>query len=100
MKPNACTRESDVIAGLLNDALPDDLRAHVSICEVCSEVMQVTHALFEEIAPTSAELCPPAASVVWRRAQSLVCQKAIAKATRPIRIARMMARLYRPRDAS
>jgi len=89
MKPTACTRESAVITGLLNYDLPDDLRAHISLCEVCCEVMQVTNALLQEIAPASAELRPPAASLVWRRAQSLVCQKAIAKATRPIRVARI-----------
>jgi len=89
MKPNSCSRESDVIAALLNDALTDDLYAHASLCEVCSEVIQVTNALFEEVAPASAELRPPDASAVWRRAQSLACEKAIAKATQPIRIARI-----------
>ena len=87
MKPNSCSRESDVIAALLNDALPDDLYAHASLCEVCSEIVQVTNALFEEVAPASSELRPPDASVVWRRAQSLAREKAIAKATQPIRIA-------------
>jgi hypothetical protein len=89
MKPNSCTREADVIAALRNDALPHDLRAHLSVCEVCSEVMQVTHALLREVAPVSAELRPPHASVVWRRVQSLAREKAIAKATQPIRIARI-----------
>ena len=89
MKPNSCTREPDVIAALLNDAVADDLRAHVSVCEVCSEVMQVTNGLLQEVAPASAELRPPDASVVWRRAQSLAREKAIAKATQPIRIARI-----------
>lgn len=89
MRPNSCTRESDVIAALLNDALPDDLRAHVSLCQVCSEVVQVTNALLQQIASASAELRPPDASLVWRRAQSLACEKTIAKATQPIRIARI-----------
>ena len=89
MKPDFCTRESDVIDALLNDALPNDLRAHVSVCEVCSEVMQVTHALLQEVAPASAELRRPDAGVVWRRAQSLAREKAITKATQPIRIARI-----------
>lgn len=89
MKPNSCTREPDVIAALLHDGLPDDLYAHASLCEVCSEVLQVTHALLREVAATSAELRPPDASVVWRRAQSLASEKAIAKATQPICIARI-----------
>lgn len=89
MKPNSCTRESDVIAALVVNALPDDLRTHVSVCEVCSEVMQVTYALLQDVAPAAAGLRPPDAGVVWRRAQSLAREKAIAKATQPIRIARI-----------
>ena len=89
MKPNSCTRESDVIAALVNNALPDELRAHVSVCEVCSEVMQVAHALLQEVAPASAELRPPDAFVVWRRAQSFAREKAITQATQPIRIVRI-----------
>ena len=86
MKPDACSRESEVIDALLNDGLPNDLRAHVRVCEVCSGVMLVTDALRQEIAPASAELRPPDAAVVWRRAQSLAREKAVAKATQPIRI--------------
>ena len=89
MKPNSCTRESDVIAALLSNALPNELRAHVSVCVVCSQITQVTHALWQQVAAASAELRPPDASVVWRRAQSLAREKAIAKAMQPIRIARI-----------
>jgi hypothetical protein len=89
MKPNSCSRESDVIDALLNDGLPNDLRAHVCVCEVCSGVMLVTHALLQEVAPVSAELRPPDAAVVWRRAQSLAREKAMAKARQPIRITRI-----------
>lgn len=87
MKPHSCTRESDVTAALLNDALPDDLRAHVSVCEVCSEIMQIIDALQHEVVPTSAEPRPPDADVVWRYTQSLAREQAIARATQPIRIA-------------
>ena len=89
MKPYSCSRESDVIAALLNDTLPNDLGAHVRVCGVCSEVVQVTHALLQEVAHASVELRPPDASAVWRRAQSLAREKAVVKATRPIRIARI-----------
>jgi len=87
MNSNTCTQESDVIAALLDGTLPDDLRAHVSICEVCSEITQVTQALAQEVAPAFAKLRPPDATVVWRRAQSINREQAIAKATQPIRIA-------------
>lgn len=89
MKPNSCTREPEVVAALLNGALPEDLRAHARGCEMCSEVVQVTDALLHEIVPTSIELRPPDASLVWRRAESIAREKAIAKATQPIRVARI-----------
>lgn len=89
MNPTFCTQEPEVIAALVNGTLPDDLQAHAAVCEICSEIVQVTQALVHEVASDSAELRPPDAAVVWRRAQSLAREKAIAKATQPIRIARI-----------
>jgi len=87
MKPNSCTREPEVIASLLHGSLAGGLRAHASVCEVCSEVARVREALVEEVVPAFSELRPPDATVVWRRAQSLAREKAIARATEPIRVA-------------
>jgi hypothetical protein len=89
MNPTFCTREPEIIAALMNGALPDELQAHAAVCEICSEIVQVTQALVHEVASDSAELRPPDAAVVWRRAQSLAREKAIAKATQSIRIARI-----------
>lgn len=86
-----CAKEQVVVAALLAGALPDDLLAHISVCEVCTEVAHVSHALLQQVACSAEELHPPDASVVWRRAQALAKQQAIAKATRPIRIARICA---------
>jgi hypothetical protein len=88
MNSNPCAREPEVVAALLNGALPHDLQAHAHACEVCSEVVKVAGALLNELSP-SAELRPPDASVVWRRAQSAAREQAIAKATQPIRIVRI-----------
>jgi hypothetical protein len=85
-----CEKEQ-VVAALLAGALPDDLLAHVSVCEVCTEVAQVSHALLHEVAPAVDVLRLPDASLVWKRAQALAKQQTIAKATRPIRIARICA---------
>jgi len=89
MNPNSCTREAEVIAALVDGKLPDELQAHAGVCEVCSEIVQVTHVLVQEVAPPLAEVRPPDAAVVWRRAQSVAREQAIAKATQPIRIARI-----------
>ena len=89
MKPNSCTREPEVVAALLHGTLTDGLKTHASACEVCSEVVQVAGGLLHEVVPASMELRPPDASVIWRRAQSAAREKAIAKATQPIRLARI-----------
>jgi hypothetical protein len=89
MKPNSCPREPEVIAALLWGTLAGDLRAHTSVCEVCCEIARVTQALVADVVPAFSELRPPHATVVWRRAQSLARKKTIARATQPIRIARI-----------
>ena len=81
-----CEKEPAVVAALSSGALSADLLAHVGVCEVCSEVAQVSHALSQEVASSAAELRLPDASLVWRRAQAIAKQHAIARATRPIRI--------------
>lgn len=88
-----CEKERAVAAALRSGSLSGDLLAHISVCEVCTEVAQVSHALLQEVAPTAKDLRLPDASLVWRRAQALAQQQAIAKATRPIRIARICAGL-------
>jgi hypothetical protein len=88
----SCEKEHVVVAALLARAVPHDVSAHVSICEVCAEIAQISHALMQDVAPASDELRPPPdATLVWRRAQALAKQQAIAKATRPIRLARICA---------
>jgi hypothetical protein len=84
-----CEKEQVVVAALLAGALPDDLLVHVSVCEVCTEVAQVSRALLHEVAPAADVLRLPDPSLVWKRAETLAKQQAIAKATRPIRIARI-----------
>jgi hypothetical protein len=86
-----CEKEQAVVAALLAGTLTDDLLAHVSLCEVCTEIAHVSHALLHEEAPAADLLRLPDASLVWRRAETLAKQQAIAKATRPIRIARICA---------
>jgi hypothetical protein len=86
-----CEKEQVIVAALLAGALPDDLLAHVGACKVCAEVAQVSHALLNEAAPAANVLRLPDASLVWRRAETLANQQAIAKATQPIRVARICA---------
>ena len=91
MKTTFCDQERTVVAALLTGTLPDDLRAHINVCETCTEVVLVTQSLWHEVAPALGELRVPDADRVWRQAQASARQRAIAKATQPIRIARMAA---------
>jgi hypothetical protein len=86
-----CEKEQVVVAALLAGDLRDDLLAHVSACEACTEVAQVSHALLHEVAPPADVLRLPDASLVWKHTEKLTKRQAIAKATRPIRIARVCA---------
>jgi hypothetical protein len=86
-----CEKEEAVVSALRSGTLSGDLLAHVSVCEICTEVAQVSHVLLHEVAPAADVLRLPDATLVWRRAQTLAKQQATAKATRPIRIARICA---------
>ena len=90
MKTHYCTREQKVVAAVHAGSLPDELQAHVAGCDVCAEVMLVAGMLHQEVAAASNSQ-PPDASLIWRRAQDSARQQALAKATAPIRIARICA---------
>jgi len=84
-----CEYEQAVAAALRTGAFPEDLLAHVGSCPVCTEVMIVSQSLMQDL--EAGEIHVPDAGLVWRRAQAAARQQAIAKATRPIRIARIGA---------
>jgi len=88
-EPPFCEKESSVVAAVLAGAIPDDLVAHIGGCAVCSEVVLVSELLANEISAVPKEFHIPDAGVVWRRAQRLSREQAIARATRPIRIVRI-----------
>src|SRR3974377_2220571 len=81
-----CEKEQSVAMTMRSGALPEDLLIHVGSCPVCTEVALISHSLMQNV--VLEELHVPNAGLIWRRAQSLARQQAIASATRPIRIAR------------
>ena len=91
MKNHYCEKEHQVAAAVRFGALSEELKEHVAVCEVCAEVMLVAGLLCQEIVPATAHLDPPDAALLWRRAQYSARRKALAKATAPIRIARICA---------
>lgn len=82
-----CDKEQQV-ADALRSCSPE-LREHACQCPVCREVLLVADFLREERNLAEHELSTlPAAPLIWRKAQALAREKALVRATLPIRIAR------------
>ena len=91
-----CPREADVIDSVKSRRWPNkaepELRAHVSGCEVCTDVAEVASALHVEQESTWADggaLSP--ASVVWFRAQARGRAERARQAARPIAVMQALA---------
>ena len=91
MKEEYCEKEQTLAAALHRGTLNSDLLGHAGSCPVCSAVLLFTEFLREESASLERELRLPDATVIWRKAQARAREKALAKATLPIRIARTCA---------
>jgi hypothetical protein len=91
MKKDYCEKEQDLVAALHRGTLNAEILGHAASCTICSEVLLVAEFLRAESASLDRELQLPDATVIWRRAQAKAREKALAKATLPIRIARTCA---------
>jgi hypothetical protein len=110
MNPSHCEREPQILEAIQNDAIRNgnaspDLLAHAETCPVCSEVWLVAELLqgktqddskLEEISLADHELTTlPDPGLIWRKAQARARagarERALAKATLPIRIMRTCA---------
>jgi len=78
-----CPQESIVAAALAKGALPEDLRLHLEVCPVCSEVHSVAATMQQVAARLSAEPSPSAASMWWRLSLRMRQEKAM-RAQQPI----------------
>ena len=91
MTQQQCEAEQALVMAVHSATLNADLLGHAGGCPACSEVLLVTEFLREESACLEHELCTPDAAVIWRKAQTRAREKALARATLPIRIARTCA---------
>ena len=91
MKNQYCEKEQAMVAASHAGALNADLLAHAAGCVFCSEALLVTDFLREESASLDRELRTPEAALIWRKAQSRAREKALTRASLPIRIARACA---------
>jgi hypothetical protein len=90
MRPVECTREQDVLDALACDSAveswADDLRAHVSQCAICQDIVTVALPLLQEQRAVVEHAQPPSSGIVWWRAQMRARQEAARAATRPITV--------------
>jgi hypothetical protein len=90
-----CCREEDVLDALTSGRWPDradaDLRAHVTTCGICADVVDVAGALLDcrDEEPSDARI--PSSAVMWWRAQMRARQEAAREAARPITVAQVIA---------
>lgn len=90
MKEHYCDKEQQVVAAICTNAHDAEILSHPRNCPACSEVLLVTESLREGMELTPHELSGlPEAALIWRKAQSVAREKALARATLPIRVARI-----------
>jgi hypothetical protein len=86
-----CEKEQAVVVALRSGSLCGELLVHVSNCPFCSEVVFVMESLREDPAFAQDGRRMPDPDRIWQRAQGVVREKAVEKATLPIRIAQIFA---------
>ena len=95
MKPVGCELESEVLAAALQsrwpDGVDDRLRAHVSMCAICSDVAQVAGAIDGSREELRVIATVPDSGRVWWLAKLRARREAAEAAGRPITIAQLLA---------
>jgi hypothetical protein len=91
MKDQYCERDQEVAAAASAGSCDASMLAHARDCPICSEILLVSQFLAEDQTLAAHEMSDlPDASAVWRKAQTLAREKALGRATLPIRAARMI----------
>jgi len=92
MNEQYCEKEQDVAAALAGSSGDAEILNHALECAVCSEVLLVREFLRggAQLAPREMENLPDA-TLVWQKAQATALEKALGRATLPIRAVRMVA---------
>jgi hypothetical protein len=94
MNRHWCERESDTVQALRTGLLSPELRAHVLSCAICTEARDVARVILRAASLRGAEYEPPAADLVWRRAEARRKEIALKRATRPLIFMRVLGVVY------
>jgi hypothetical protein len=88
MNMRTCSRQQEVLEmsarGHWPDACPPELRAHLTGCRSCAELLVVTHTFQQSRAAASVQARLPAAGAIWWRAQLRRRNAAIERVSKPI----------------
>lgn len=95
MKPVECEFEAEVLAAVLRAGWPErgdaDLRAHVAVCAICSDVAAIAGTIDESRVEIGAHAVIPDSGRVWWIAQRRARLEAAEAAARPMTVARVVA---------
>ena len=95
MNPAECTREQDVLdavaAGRWPDRSDEALRAHVAVCAICTDVVDVARAFRDDYDDAWRHARVPPSGRVWWRAEMRARQDAAQRAAQPITVVQGIA---------
>lgn len=87
-----CEMEQRTVAANRAGETDAEILSHARACPVCLEILMITGMLNNEDQLAAPEVgSMPDAALIWRKSQARVREEALAKATRPIRVARVGA---------
>jgi hypothetical protein len=86
-----CGREVDVLDACASEYWPDDVRAHLRHCDICSDLALVASAMHGEYEAASRGTGLPTSGQVWWRATLRTRAEAAAAAASPIKLVQALA---------
>jgi len=88
MKTAECLREHEVMeivsCGRWPEQCPDELREHITTCNICKDVLEVAVAFHTDTGSLGANVQIPSAGLVWWRAELRSRQEAMRTVSRPM----------------
>lgn len=98
MKDYFCEQEAAVLEAVESGHWPQacgaELRAHVSRCSICADVLLVAQTLQQENQGARTEAALPAAGLVWWKAQMRAKREAAVRAAEPIAMVEKAAGIF------
>jgi hypothetical protein len=89
-----CEQEAEVVRSLRMDSFPAELRDHVAKCVVCAEVRSAAGVMLQTASRLQVEDEVPAAGLVWSRALARRREIGLKRATRPLKVMRVLSVVY------